>query len=139
MRKIVPVFPAHAGMFRFYTGNIATGVGFPRARGDVPASPARNSQNVLFSPRTRGCSAGLLAFLPPNSVFPAHAGMFLSPLGTVGVDSGFPRARGDVPIQANGVAAAMQFSPRTRGCSGPRAMPSSTNKVFPAHAGMFQI
>ncbi len=52
------VFPAHAGMFRHISHQSRHGLGFPRARGDVPACQFGKIIISLFSPRTRGCSSG---------------------------------------------------------------------------------
>ena len=49
----------------------------------------------------------------------------------------FPRVRGDVPRTHFAHQIIVQFSPRTRGCSG-RSGPFGRQKhVFPAYAGMF--
>ena len=71
------VFPAHAGMFRRFGMCLNPWVGFPRARGDVPALGDAIGWAWKFSPRTRGCSA--------------------RPQSRQGHGERFPRARGDVP------------------------------------------
>ena len=111
------VFPAHAGMFLPRIPIGAGEFGFPRARGDVPEIARRGYRLYLFSPRTRGCSFFPAFGFKFDFVFPAHAGMFLSPCQPPLPDASFPRARGDVPgggCLGGGVGA---FSPRTRGCS----------------------
>ena len=50
------VFPACAGMFPVWCGWEYTTAGFPRVRGDVPASFSPPYFRVPFSPRARGCS-----------------------------------------------------------------------------------
>ena len=50
------VFPACAGMFPGSEFLIQVELGFPRVRGDVPASRIRLSMVAGFSPRARGCS-----------------------------------------------------------------------------------
>ena len=91
------VFPAHAGMFRSMKFSISSRYCFPRARGDVPPRGQNFGLLKPFSPRTRGCSAAKTRLGNGNSVFPAHAGMFLlrTPIGPCSLC--FPRARGDVP------------------------------------------
>ena len=57
---LAAVFPAHAGMFRRLFGVCADCSGFPRARGDVPCVAILKEIAHKFSPRTRGCSVGLI-------------------------------------------------------------------------------
>ena len=71
------VFPAHAGMFRFWKMNLRSENGFPRSRGDVPALSVGVLLENLFSPLTRGCSTQWQGPPLQDPVFPAHAGMFL--------------------------------------------------------------
>ena len=54
------------------------------------------------------------------------------------VNKGFPRARGDVPPYGFQPVVEVEFSPRTRGCSGYRPGSTLIGLVFPAHAGMFR-
>ena len=51
-------------------------LGFPRARGDVPATEEIYLIGGMFSPRTRGCSQIVSYTVRCDLVFPAHAGMF---------------------------------------------------------------
>ena len=112
-----PVFPAHAGMFLQQQPDCYRHDGFPRARGDVPEQKNRDPPthcfprargdvpiwlaflkgNIVFSPRTRGCS--LVSIFDPSGdpVFPAHAGMFRNCSRCIREIIRFPRARGDVP------------------------------------------
>ena len=70
------VFPAYAGMFRSCTRAPTHACGFPRIRGDVPATTKSDIPFLAFSPHTRGCSAIALLIIPQDQVFPAYAGMF---------------------------------------------------------------
>ena len=70
---------------------------FPRVRGDVPRLYKTIPEQMLFSPRARGCSLRNL----------------MRALG----QERFPRVRGDVPGLREGFAKVMKFSPRARGCS----------------------
>ena len=54
------VFPACAGMFRFWLSVFAFIHGFPRMRGDVPGVTDSVVDKIKFSPHARGCSARLL-------------------------------------------------------------------------------
>ena len=92
------VFPAHAGMFLSQYISIRKPKSFPRARGDVPVLLDLLKHNILFSPRTRGCSFIWIVGDENEEVFPAHAGMFLGLSEAERHKKCFPRARGDVPI-----------------------------------------
>ena len=53
-------------------------------------------------------------------------------------EESFPRIRGDVPNHKERLPGSPQFSPHTRGCSGLTLSTISSNRVFPAYAGMFR-
>ena len=131
------VFPAHAGMFLAASAAEGARIGFPRARGDVPAMTSENTSMISFSPRTRGCSARRSCWPRGRGVFPAHAGMFRSKAATKRTIRRFPRARGDVPPPTRREYRGTRFSPRTRGCSLVAVLGPDGYNVFPAHAGMF--
>ena len=134
------VFPACAGMFlrgfrsRYHpskfsprargcssntTATAPCAPCFPRVRGDVPCCAGPRMILVGFSPRARGCSGAGQIRVRLLVVFPACAGMFLTPATCQRPPHGFPRVRGDVPrIHIH------------------RAFPLV---VFPACAGMFPL
>ena len=131
------VFPACAGMFPALTSQNPPTISFPRVRGDVPGGRTYHRSGEKFSPRARGCSAGFVVFTMPRAVFPACAGMFLSPRRFCWVRMCFPRVRGDVPACSFVMQRQSKFSPRARGCSRNLKTPLSADTVFPACAGMF--
>ena len=92
------VFPAYAGMFRFFSKFPAKTERFPRIRGDVPYLTLWNASRGEFSPHTRGCSPLSRVWLFSCMVFPAYAGMFLFTPPISWDSAGFPRIRGDVPV-----------------------------------------
>ena len=106
-------------MFRGWNSPSKKANRFPRVRGDVPKADA--------------CS-----FLG-GVVFPACAGMFLSPKQIPNDRPRFPRVRGDVPYLGDDLAKGVVFSPRARGCSAPRLGNTPGDGVFPACAGMFHL
>ena len=112
---------------------------FPRVRGDVPETTPSPRDKNMFSPRTRGCSPGRRGGYQGGYVFPAYAGMFLSPTMPWIDSSSFPRVRGDVPSLASTRVNTSPFSPRTRGCSYISEHLHGTRPVFPAYAGMFPV
>ena len=135
--RVVPVFPAYAGMFRPTPGCRKPHRSFPRIRGDVPIRGLAFDIHRWFSPHTRGCSdyypiGGILTV-----VFPAYAGMFPTPGARQQPAAGFPRIRGDVPCVGLVAATRDGFSPHTRGCSGAAPACFPGKEVFPAYAGMF--
>ena len=71
------------------------------------------------------------------TVFPARAGMFLTPARFIRAEIGFPRASGDVPRWSTDCCGPWEFSPRERGCSLPVPSFHVCDEVFPARAGMF--
>ena len=93
------VFPAYAGMFRPAAIGSRTGKSFPRIRGDVPSLYFTCSFYTMFSPHTRGCSYLSPVKLVVRFVFPAYAGMFRSAAAAARGSAGFPRIRGDVPVE----------------------------------------
>ena len=132
------VFPACAGMFRRPRPCPSRPAGFPRVRGDVPASRVSIAEPFWFSPRARGCSPLCATGHIQTLVFPACAGMFRNHPGRRHSGIGFPRVRGDVPQRTGSPGKSTPFSPRARGCSAPTNQTVQPGVVFPACAGMFR-
>ena len=111
---------------------------FPRVRGDVPSFSSLLRLPCKFSPRARGCSPDnpIITTTPP--VFPACAGMFLTPPKLDNPPNRFPRVRGDVPSMLQQNVFSITFSPRARGCSYNSDIEDLLDSVFPACAGMFR-
>ena len=114
-------------------------MGFPRVRGDVPKLWTRPDYCSQFSPRARGCSPQWIGPAYGTNVFPACAGMFLTPREVLIHAVSFPRVRGDVPPYPNPEYPSQKFSPRARGCSSGSGCGVGTSPVFPACAGMFRL
>ena len=133
----ITVFPACAGMFRTVCQMALETGGFPRVRGDVPASRKDMPLDQWFSPRARGCSYFRACCEILGRVFPACAGMFhWFPDHPISARR-FPRVRGDVPPTFTPATKVNGFSPRARGCSVFHEWVNSMSSVFPACAGMF--
>ena len=115
--KIFCVFPAYAGMFRFFDDVAHMPKSFPRIRGDVPSASQSPLGVTPFSPHTRGCSLSTHYRFISFNVFPAYAGMFRTLLFTDVMNQRFPRIRGDVPDSISSIMCQIVFSPHTRGCS----------------------
>ena len=110
------VFPAHAGMDRWYCWLWLTG--------------------RTCSPRTRGWTALGRAQHDKVHVFPAHAGMDRPAGHDQGARRRVPRARGDGPLSGVRSMTRSSCSPRTRGWTVRRLTYGILSLVFPAHAGM---
>ncbi len=130
------VFPAHAGMDRNNGPSAPTPAGFPRTRGDGPATGAVIRTFTGFSPHTRGWTGTATRQHRLRPVFPAHAGMDRIPARCMVPWHRFPRTRGDGPTAAKKTPAKKPFSPHTRGWTVARGKASGGAPVFPAHAGM---
>ena len=133
------VSPAHAGMYRGSCERTPPGSGcFPRTRGDVPGRRGSNKIGSWFPPHTRGCTGVISGESLPQSVSPAHAGMYPGYKRIGRTPRGFPRTRGDVPMNNQGILVNGTFPPHTRGCtpSGPGG--GDSTGVSPAHAGMYR-
>ena len=53
-RRDSDLFPAHAGMNRYYTADLLRQLAVPRTRGDEPAQPQQRIRLGICSPHTRG-------------------------------------------------------------------------------------
>ena len=131
------VVPAHAGVFRPARFRPTRWRSRPRARGGVPSWRSWRCIRRMSSPRTRGCSRVGVGQLQPDSVVPAHAGVFHSTASADGPRPGRPRARGGVPPHQTVTPECSQSSPRTRGCSRYPDVGLVRDGVVPAHAGVF--
>ena len=111
------VFPTPVGMFRSVSFVIFLLYCFPHARGDVPFEVLPSLPERPFSPRPWGCSDNKHPNEQYQEVFPTPVGMFRPCICHFAEFSGFPHARGDVPISGGSDGIATTFSPRPWGCS----------------------
>ncbi len=110
--------------------------GFPRPRGDGPATGWILHDGYWFSPPTRGWPGGQSRGSRGFSVFPAHAGMARRRWQAWPCPHRFPRPRGDGPNGSKPPASEYWFSPPTRGWPVLNLSIHRHDRVFPAHAGM---
>ena len=129
-------FPAHAGMDLSTLDPASPEPRFPRPRGDGPAFFTRIADLVEVSPPTRGWTPHLRGGAGGRRGFPAHAGM--DPKQTIFdlISTGFPRPRGDGPINGTLHNVVPKVSPPTRGWTSSRSSGRWWSRGFPAHAGM---
>ena len=112
------------------------GPGFPRTRGDGPAAVERTRRPEPVSPHTRGWTPVLKVDATGAAGFPAHAGMDPSTSGRRRPTGGFPRTRGDGPLNRPDDDGRRAVSPHTRGWTRPASPRLPGERGFPAHAGM---
>ena len=116
--KVVPVFPAYAGMFPDECCNQRHGCGFPCMRGDVPSLRLLASSPKPFSPRARGCSACCMLTAGMSTIFPAYAGMFRLSRWNRMRSPSFLHKHEDLPSLRTWNFSTGEYSPRKRGHSG---------------------
>ena len=109
----------------------------PRIRGGVSNTKANNSEVVQSSPHTRGCFRREQPDALQPGVFPAYAGVFLSPRKLTMRRRGLPRIRGGVSLRGCLAAFREGSSPHTRGCFFIAKSLYLPDEVFPAYAGVF--
>ena len=136
MAPISSGFPAHAGMDPAATTRPALDQWLPRTRGDGPLAGVASAIVSLASPHTRGWTASDFRLAPPDSGFPAHAGMDPSTTPTGTAPRRLPRTRGDGPRIRRRRARADMASPHTRGWTPTPRRTAAVGGGFPAHAGM---
>ena len=111
--------------------------GLPRIRGGVSSVRSAPGITVLSSPHTRGCFHRPRRMRSVSTVFPAYAGVFLSPFSGRMLTSGLPRIRGGVSQYRSWLWRALLSSPHTRGCFPGMSDARQISDVFPAYAGVF--
>ena len=108
----------------------------PRIRGDGPVGLAVIGTVVLFSPYSRGWSPDADWFAGAGRILPVFAGMVPNRLTSHSRASDSPRIRGDGPRQVMPLAAAVLFSPYSRGWSHPQHRTTLPLRILPVFAGM---
>ena len=111
----VPGFPAHAGMDLSVSYGESASVGFPRPRGDGPATGGVAQPRRVVSPPTRGWTQATCSHAGCARGFPAHAGMDPMTQTEATTLTRFPRPRGDGPQLALPSRRRSPVSPPTRG------------------------
>ncbi len=128
--------PAHAGMVRSPTRGGRRAARFPRPRGDGPSTGTSRTGRKRVPPPTRGWSAFLAAWCGLLLGSPAHAGMVRALGAGMPAVCGFPRPRGDGPLDAARRPSRDRVPPPTRGWSPASDQALHTAAGSPAHAGM---
>ena len=136
-RRRFQASPARAGMYPRKTRRAAEGDGFPRTRGDVPATRSYRVAAIRLPPHARGCTPSR----PPRSAgwpaSPARAGMYPRPGRGPPGGRRFPRTRGDVPMSERKQTPAKALPPHARGCTPASTPATSWTSASPARAGMY--
>ena len=136
-RLLLPVgFPAHAGMDLVGRVDAQVPLGFPRPRGDGPATGVSFGISDAVSPPTRGWTHRRPGARRNSLGFPAHAGMDRRSLTARRPPPRFPRPRGDGPRPPHVGSSIKAVSPPTRGWTSFQRKQRGRVPGFPAHAGM---
>ena len=90
----------------------------------------------MFPPHARGWTRSLRPDDLSDPVSPARAGMDPTGAGRTYIPSGFPRTRGDGPLDPVEAAAAGEFPPHARGWTRGIGLQDRDVRVSPARAGM---
>ena len=131
------VFPAYAGVFPAEWSWAGISCSLPRIRGGVSASQQPEHRLGRSSPHTRGCFCAKVDKNPPETVFPAYAGVFLKRVRFFWHSIRLPRIRGGVSDSIASHLSLLESSPHTRGCFFKISYSVEEVKVFPAYAGVF--
>ena len=133
---LVAVSPACAGMDRLCSRRSERPTCFPRMRGDGPYRAVDGHQRVRFPPHARGWTVQGRRPGRVHAVSPACAGM--DPLCYVRCDIavGFPRMRGDGPVEDSFTVTITEFPPHARGWTSVTRRLATRQQVSPACAGM---
>ncbi len=129
-------FPARAGMVPWAGRCVSFAEWFPRPRGDGPTARQTRCPRCLVSPPARGWSGYLRHRKGHTPGFPARAGMVRVTGDFPGREIGFPRPRGDGPVELWHRAAMKAVSPPARGWSVSGVWRAKFGRGFPARAGM---
>ena len=109
--------------------------GFPRTRGDGPATAAEEAFYDAFPPHTRGWTARKEEGVGLADVSPAHAGMDrLDTSANQGKES-FPRTRGDGPCSGSAKRLGTRFSPAHAGMDPGGRLRLCAGRGFPRTRG----
>ncbi len=132
------LFPTHVGVYRECRGDYRNSRPIPHARGGVPRRVLGVDRDLVYSPRTWGCTEGRDPTLPRLCLFPTHVGVYRAVDGPRVGDRAIPHARGGVPMRAGTEHHAVGYSPRTWGCTDQRHDAPRIRHLFPTHVGVYR-
>ena len=138
-RGAVPrtIFPACAGVFPEYAGEIKARADLPRMRGGVSYINKIYMHFSISSPHARGCFSRSMARAISSMIFPACAGVFPLMIRSSVGSLYLPRMRGGVSGSARELKNHPESSPHARGCFSSPCATLSNGLIFPACAGVF--
>ena len=136
VRRLVPGFPARAGMDPSAGSRDRARFRIPRTRGDGPHTGLSISAHAMDSPHARGWTHGHRARAGGKGGFPARAGMDRPRGPCAAPPAGIPRTRGDGPHLSTASRQSEPDSPHARGWT--RVVDRRRRRAdgFPARAGM---
>ena len=130
------VSPARAGMDPSGLTQLTSGSRFPRTRGDGPKAARASGLTVEFPPHARGWTQRRRCADRGKQVSPARAGMDRVGVVATSAPRGFPRTRGDGPLEDGDRWIFKAFPPHARGWTRLLAASQGGDHVSPARAGM---
>ena len=135
-RRPAHASPAHAGIDLGPCIRMFFISGFPRPRGDRPSASATPPARRLLPPPTRGSTLCQTVWICPGLASPAHAGIDPTHNPSTRRTSGFPRPRGDRPLDRDEMGKSIKLPPPTRGSTSWPGVRPCCPAASPAHAGI---
>ena len=132
---IVRIIPAHAGFTRQATPRAQPSADHPRTRGVYGTPAADRAHGRGSSPHTRGLLRTGESGAHGRRIIPAHAGFTGRYRGCDHRRADHPRTRGVYCFSCLIDDMGMGSSPHTRGLRGVQDLPTSQDRIIPAHAG----
>ena len=129
------LIPAHAGSTISWGTSRSLSRAHPRSRGEHPVLADMLTLAAGSSPLTRGALVLLDLGRTNGGLIPAHAGSTNMGHGSYFPSRAHPRSRGEHTGEPLEEMTAQGSSPLTRGAQLAKWMPSSTDRLIPAHAG----
>ena len=132
----IRVYPACAGIDPFGESFRGSKRSLPRMRGDRPRNSTVLRLHRLFTPHARGSTMEGRWSYYINRVYPACAGIDLSPASHLYASICLPRMRGDRPYKLICYGCGKAFTPHARGSTRCEEYVVDCTQVYPACAGI---
>ena len=130
------VYPACAGIDRYFDIFRQIVISLPRMRGDRPCSLEEAKKEARFTPHARGSTDHPDHLILPHIVYPACAGIDPPSPPSKRVSTSLPRMRGDRPDSGFENVNFRLFTPHARGSTRPSLCFLKPAAVYPACAGI---
>ena len=135
-KKSDSVYPACAGIHLILIFHAPPLIRLPRMRGDPPVWYVSMLSRKRSTPHARGSTSARQSHHSRRRVYPACAGIHLSPL-TSSISAGcLPRMRGDPPVRSAPALLPRWSTPHARGSTSFWHPNHQRRRVYPACAGI---